>query len=90
MSHPPYVIHIHAPSPVKTALTSAVCPDCGKHTRMIGLLYEWYGWDSTCLRCGRHWSDGEWMPLDFVPGARRKSIESAKRAYRSAGDYLRK
>ena len=58
------------------------CPDCGKHTRMIYFDYEWYGRESTCLRCGRHWSGGEWMPLCFERGARRKSIDAAKRRYR--------
>ncbi len=83
-------VHICAPFPVEATLSPAICPDCGKPTRMIGIFYEWYGWDSTCLRCGRHWSDGEWMPLDFEPQARRKSVERAKRAYRAATEALRK
>ena len=83
-------IHVCVARPAKTALTSTVCPDCGKHTRIIGILYEWYGWDSTCLRCGRHWSDGEWMDITFEPKARKKSVEAAKRAYRAATEALRK
>lgn len=58
------------------------CPDCGKRTRFICFHYPYYGTDSTCLRCGRHWSDGEWMPLPFERAARRNSIERAKRAWR--------
>lgn len=58
------------------------CPDCGRKSFFICFAYEWYGVDSTCLRCGRHWSDGEWMPLEFSRFARRDSIEQAKKAWR--------
>ena len=75
-------VHIHAPQPTRKAVTTTVCPDCGKRTRMLGWFTEWYGWDSCCLKCGRRWSDGEWMALDFVRGARQKSIERAKATWR--------
>lgn len=39
-------------------------------------------WYRQCLRCGRNWQDGEWMPLAFERGSRRKSIERAKRLWR--------
>lgn len=60
------------------------CPDCGKRTWFIGVFYVWYGPDKVCLRCGRQWSDGYWMPLDFIPQSRQKSIERMKEAYRQA------
>lgn len=76
-------IHIHAPRPTDKTCRAATCPDCKKRTRMLSFFTPWYGWDSTCLRCGRHWSDGEWMDLDFVRGARAKSIAAAKRRWRT-------
>jgi hypothetical protein len=75
-------LHICAPPVVKHDARKMRCPDCKKESLVLTFFYEWYGPDSTCLRCGRRWSDGEWMPLDFVRGARRKSKESAKRRWR--------
>ena len=75
-------VHIYAPQPTRKNILSGDCPDCKQRTKFIGLFTEWYGWDTTCLRCGRKWADGEWMALDFVRGSRQKSIDSAKRAYR--------
>lgn len=54
------------------------CPDCGKRGRWAGFEQAWYGISSTCLNCGRHWSDGEWMPLPFRPQAREESIRQAR------------
>lgn len=72
---------------------SGNCVDCGKRTRFLSFFQPWYGWDSTCIRCGRRWSDGEWMPLPFVRQSRQKSIESAKDRWRrlppvSENDFL--
>jgi hypothetical protein len=75
-------VHINAPKAVKRSIHSGHCPDCKRNSRFIGLFYEWYGWDTTCLRCGRRWSDGEWMPLPFYQHARRDSIASAKSHWR--------
>ena len=75
-------VHIHAPSATAKEAKAAHCPDCKKWTRMLMFFTPWYGWDSTCIRCGRHWSDGEWMPLEFCRGARQQSIDAAKRIYR--------
>ena len=83
-------IHICAPNPEGFGLRSIdKCPDCAKHTRMIYTDYEWYGREQTCLRCGRHWSGGEWMPLCFEPQSRRKSIEAAKKHYRRLRDAIK-
>ena len=76
-------VHIHAPKPIKKNIHTGHCPDCKRHSWFIGLFYEWYGPSITCLRCGRRWESGEWLPLDFVRGSRQKSIEAAKRAFRN-------
>lgn len=78
------MLHVHAPQPDLRSVQTGTCLDCGKRTRFIGLCTPWYGWRTTCLRCGRTWCDGEWTPLDFIRGARKKSIASAKRSYRRA------
>jgi ribosomal protein L37AE/L43A len=75
-------IHICAPKATYKRVFATNCPDCKKRTRMLQFFTPWYGWDSTCLRCGRMWSDGQWMPLDFVPQARQKSIDRAKKLWR--------
>ena len=76
-------VHIHAPQPTERAITATVCLDCGKRTRMVQFFTPYYGWDSTCLRCGRHWRDGEWTALAFMRGARKNSIDRAKRRWRN-------
>lgn len=84
--HTPWV-HIHAPQATMRSITSGECLDCGKYSRFAGLMTPWYGWRTTCLRCGRVWCEGEWMPLEFERGSRAKSIAGAKRAYREAMAY---
>lgn len=73
---------ICTPTRASQTITAGDCPDCGRRTRFVSFHYEWYGTDSTCLRCGRRWSDGEWMPLPFARFARRDSIEAAKAEWR--------
>ena len=75
-------IHIHAPKATAKHVTTGVCPDCKKRTRFLGFFTPWYGTYSTCLRCGRQWGGGEWMPLDFVRQSRQKSVARAKRQWR--------
>jgi len=75
-------IHIHNPQPSLKAINITVCLDCNKRTRMIQFFTEWYGWNSTCLKCGRRWCDGEWMPLEFARGVRKRNIELAKKNWR--------
>ena len=75
-------VHIYAPPAISRFIRSGVCPDCKKRTRFIGWCYEWHGASSTCLRCGREWQDGEWMPLPFMRGARERNIAKAKRRWR--------
>ena len=78
MSH----VHIYAPRCVEKYAIAGVCLDCKKRTRFLTFTYEWHGPDSTCIRCGRSWSDGEWTPLPFVRGSRQKEIARAKERFR--------
>lgn len=75
-------VHIHAPKATAKALRVCVCPDCKKRTRLIQFFTPWYGWESTCIRCGRQWSDGEWMSLPFARGIRAANIAIAKKYWR--------
>ena len=75
-------IHLYAPKPTSRWIRAGTCPDCKKRTRFLGWHYEWYGSDQVCLRCGREWSDGEWMPLPFMRGARAHNIAEAKARWR--------
>ena len=64
------------------------CPSCkerygnNKNSLHLIFLFEWNGPERICMRCGRRWSDGEWMPLQFYRHARRDNILSAKRMWR--------
>ena len=62
------------------------CPDCKKNSRAIEFFQHYRGWSSTCINCGRQWSDGEWLPLDFYRGVRKENINSAKRLWRKLKD----
>ena len=75
-------VHIYAPSCVTKHATAGTCPDCGARTRFLVFTYEWYGADATCIKCGRSWSGGEWMPLPFVRGSRQKEIARVKDRFR--------
>ena len=77
-----FYIHIHAPKATAKDLQRTACLDCKQPTIMIQFFTPWYGWDSTCIRCGRNWQDGEWMALDFVRQARQKSIGNARQKWR--------
>jgi hypothetical protein len=78
-------IHIHAPQPSSKSITTKHCPDCKTTSRFIGFFTEWYGFNQTCLRCGRKWMDGEWMDLPFIRQARQNNIKNAKTKYRALG-----
>jgi ribosomal protein L37AE/L43A len=77
-------VHIYAPPCVSKHAIAGNCPDCKKRTRFLTLTYEWHGPDATCIKCGRSFSDGEWMPLPFVRDAREKEIARAKDRFRRA------
>jgi hypothetical protein len=76
------VIHIHAPKATAKRALKMTCPDCKKRTRMLEFFTPWYGWHSTCLKCGREWADCEWLPLEFSRGVRSRNIETAKAIWR--------
>ena len=77
-------VHIHAPQSTAKTIEAINCPDCTKRTRMLSFFTPWYGWGSTCLRCGREWSDGRWVALPFVRRARQINIDAAKKRWRAA------
>ncbi len=76
------MIHINAPQPTAKNIYAGKCPDCKKRTRYLAFFTPWYGWDSTCIKCGRNWIDNEWMPLTFEPQSRQKSVARAKKLWR--------
>ena len=75
-------IHVHAPKATAKRLVTVTCLDCKKRTRMVEIFTLWYGWHSTCLKCGREWVDGEWILLEFAPGVRQRNIDAAKSVWR--------
>jgi hypothetical protein len=77
-------VHIYAPPSTGRSVRWAECPDCGKRSPMASIYYEWHGPHSTCMRCGRSWSDGEWMPLAFSRTARRDSRDQMRRSWKRA------
>lgn len=76
------IVHIHAPQPTDRSIHYGDCPDCQRKSWFVGFFTNWYGWDVTCLRCGREFGDGEWKQLPFMPQARAKSILAAKKRWR--------
>ena len=80
-------VHIYAPPVTRRFVLARTCPDCKKRTRMLGFCWEWHGASVTCLRCGREWQDGEWMPLPFMRGARAHNISAAKELWRRIGRH---
>jgi hypothetical protein len=75
-------VHVHAPKATAKAMLACVCLDCKKRTKLLQFFTPWYGWESTCIRCGRQWFDGEWMPLNFCRGVRKQNIDMAKLYWR--------
>ena len=75
-------VYIHAPLATAKRAKAETCPDCKRRTRMLEFFTPWYGWTCTCIRCGRKWIDGEWMPLPFMRGARQHEIDRAKDHWR--------
>jgi hypothetical protein len=73
------IVHIHAPRPTEKDTAFIVCPDCKKESLFLAFFTEWYGWQSTCMRCGREFSEGEWLTLPFYRHARRDNRRTARR-----------
>lgn len=76
------LIHIHAPSATSKNAVAGTCLDCKKRTRFLTFFTPWYGIDSTCIRCGRQWQDGQWMGLEFARRSRALNVENAKKRWR--------
>lgn len=75
-------IHINRARYGAKSITRSHCPDCKTVTRFMGFHQEWYGWEETCLRCGRRFADCEWLPLEFRRGVRADNIKQAKHTWR--------
>jgi hypothetical protein len=82
-------LHVYAPDASLVELGRRVCLDCNRNAYFTAIHTDWHGWDTTCLHCGRSWCDGEWMALDFVPQSRQRSIDGAKRRWRSSKAKLK-
>ena len=77
-------IHINWTKTHDKKITWTKCSDCGRFAPFAWFHQDWYGWSTTCLRCGRQWENGEWALLDFTRYARRDSIASAKKRWRQS------
>ena len=75
-------IHIHATAATAKEAVATTCPDCKRRTRMLAFFTPWYGWESTCIRCGREFGDGEWLPLPFNRFCRKENVAAAKSLWR--------
>jgi len=76
-------IHICASQPSEVSIHRNKCPDCKIKSFFVGFFVGWYGWETTCLKCGREWLDGEWCALEFERGIRKRNIAHAKARYRN-------
>lgn len=76
-------VNIYAPQATAKEAIATTCPDCKKRTRMLRFFTPWLGCESTCIKCGRKWFEGEWAALPFCRGARKNNIENAKRKWRA-------
>ncbi len=84
----PYV-HINFCRYDLVALKRGHCPTCDKKTFFVSLHQDWYGWDSTCLKCGEHWQDGEMSERPFERAWRKRRIEQARASYRKWSGLLK-
>lgn len=76
------MIHINL---VRTNIKKIVrikCHDCNKKSYFAAFHQEWYGWDLTCMRCGRQYSDGYMMPLLFYRYVRRDNKLAAHKRWK--------
>lgn len=75
-------LHIHAPQPSEKRAARRTCPECNRRSVILSWFIEWYGWDSTCLRCGDSWADGYRRERPFMRGWRQKAIDAARKRWR--------
>lgn len=79
-------IHINFVKTHHRSITRQVCLDCKKKSYFANFYQEWHGWDKTCLHCGRRWSDGVWIPLDFCRTPRQDNIKAAHERWKNGLD----
>ena len=76
-------IHIHAPLPIEHKIKRSECPDCKKNSYFVTFYYEWYGLESTCMRCGRQFNEDGGQDLLFYRYARRDNKNSVRKFWKS-------
>ena len=76
------MIHINYTKTDDRQIVRKHCPDCGKRSYFACFFQNWYGWSSTCMRCGRRFEDGEWMPLAFMPKSREVNKSEARKRWK--------
>lgn len=95
MSEVPH-LHINFARVDGIRLARGRCPDCEVGYRygrrivppnprrpfVVTWWQEWYGFNTTCLRCGCEWADGEILPRPFEPGWRSVNIAAASALWR--------
>jgi len=55
------------------------CPTCEVRTTFYSFFETWYGWTSTCIRCGDEWNrDGRRVSRSRVVGWRERNIAAAR------------
>lgn len=70
-------IHILWSRVDRWSLSKMPCPTCKKKRYFWSWFQDWYGWESTCLKCGDRWQDGERCERPFRPRWRKESVKSA-------------
>ena len=85
MSETKSLIHINLARIDAKHISHRWCPDCCRNSYFINWFQEWYGWKATCMRCGRQFAEGEWMPLPFQRGIREDNKKYARQTWR--GNY---
>lgn len=76
-------VHVHIPKATDRKLHRIQCPTCNRRTYAMSWFVPWYGWDTTCFKCGDAWQDGEMVGRPFRPRWRADRIARAKRRWRA-------
>lgn len=77
-------IHINRSRYAAKRITRIDCLDakCRKNVFAVSFFQHWYGWNTTCLNCGRQYEDSEMVRLEFSRGVRKENIKWAKDTWR--------
>lgn len=76
------MLHVNHVRYSEARLAREHCPNCKKRTFFVSFFQDYYGWDSTCLRCGDSWQGSEMRERPFERGWRERRVKEAKDAYR--------